>query len=81
MLQLLVFGIGVQTSILYKEFLDKQKEKIIKAAMSIGEGDPSEIGFICRSMVSASMPHSKIAGLQYKRENNNWENKNEKHKL
>ncbi len=52
--------------------LSRNKEKLIEAAVQIQQNAPDELGFVCRSMVSASMPHSKVKGLQYKRENNKF---------
>jgi len=50
-------------------FADK---KLLGRAAEISAGSFSEVGFVCRSMVSASMPHSKVAGTQYKRGYNNF---------
>lgn len=50
--------------------LSGQSKKLYDAAIHIMQGDQIELGFICRTMVSASMPHSKVRGSQYKRQNN-----------
>lgn len=52
--------------------LSLQQKRLYNAAIDIAQNDPNELGFVCRSMVSASMPHSKVKGLQYKRVNNNF---------
>lgn len=52
--------------------LSRNQKKLIEAAIQIQKSTPEEFGFVCRSMVSASMPHSKVNGLQYKRENNKF---------
>ena len=52
--------------------LSLQEKKLYNAAVEIAQNDPNELGFVCRSMVSASMPHSKVKGLQYARKNNNF---------
>lgn len=44
-------------------------QNLIEKSIEIQNYDLESIGFICRSMVSASMPHSKFSGLVYKREN------------
>lgn len=36
------------------------------------ENDPIDIGFVCRSMVSASMPHSRVKGDKYRRKSHNF---------
>jgi hypothetical protein len=52
--------------------LSKIQSKLLEAAIKIHQDSSDEIGFVCRSMVSASMPHSKIKGLYYKRESNKF---------
>ena len=52
--------------------LSKKQLKFIDGVEDILTNRPEEIGFVCRSMVAASMPHSKILGIQYKRFNNNF---------
>lgn len=53
-------------------YLSAQQKKIYNAAVDISQNNPAELGFICRSMVSASMPHSKVKGTQYTKKNNNF---------
>lgn len=52
--------------------LSRSHGKLIEAAIKIHQDSPDELGFVCRSMVSASMPHSKVKGLIYKRDNNKF---------
>ena len=52
--------------------LSKQQKKLLDIAVEIIQNDPDEIGFVCRSMVSASMPHSKPKGIVFKRNSNNF---------
>ena len=55
-----------------KEQLSKKQLKFIDGVEDIIANRPEEIGFVCRSMVAASMPHSKVSGIQYRRSNNNF---------
>ncbi|MFO0524655.1 MAG: replication protein RepA [Alphaproteobacteria bacterium] len=52
--------------------LSKRNIRLIEIAEEIALNGPTDIGFVCRSMVSASMPHSKPIGFQYKRSSNNF---------
>lgn len=52
--------------------ITKKQQKLLDAAFDIMENKPEEIGFVCRSMVSASMPHSKPGGVVYKRISNKF---------
>lgn len=54
------------------EIITQNKLKIFDAANIIFNFAPEEIGFICRLMVSASLPHSKITSLCYKRKMNHF---------
>lgn len=54
-----------------KNISSYQKIFLEKAASIYLEEEP-ELGFVCRSMVSASMPHSKVKGTYYKRKNRNF---------
>lgn len=52
--------------------LSERGKKLIDAAMDILDNEPDEVGFVCRSMVSASMPHSRVKGIVYKRKTSNF---------
>ena len=52
--------------------LSLQQKRFYSAAIDIAQNDPDELGFVCRSMVFASIPHAKVRGLQYKRKNSNF---------
>lgn len=56
-------------------FLDQKlsttRKKFMGQVEKIQTENP-EIGFVCRSMVSASMPHSKVRGVQYRRKSHNF---------
>ena len=56
----------------FKQCPSTNQLKFINVAGSIAQDQPDNIGFICRTMVAASMPHSKVTSLQYKRTNNNF---------
>ena len=53
-------------------YLTEKQLKFFDAVNDISINRSDEIGFVCRSMVAASMPHSKVSGIQYKRTNNNF---------
>lgn len=55
-----------------KDKLSPKQTKIINAAAEICNEGSIDIGFVCRSMVTASMPHSKPNGIQYKRQSQNF---------
>jgi hypothetical protein len=52
--------------------LTSKERRIFDVSSEIIDNDCLDIGFVCRSMVSASMPHSKIRGNQYKRKSQNF---------
>lgn len=52
--------------------LTKKERHLIEVANEILQNSPKEIGFVCRLMVSASLPHSKPSGLIYKRSSNSF---------
>jgi hypothetical protein len=52
--------------------LSKKKESFLDKVAIITSEEPEQIGFVVRSMVAASMPHSRVKGLQFKRKNNNF---------
>lgn len=52
--------------------ISPKQEKLLQAASEIINNDPYDLGFICRQMVIASMPHSKTKGIEYSRNNNNY---------
>ena len=55
--------------------LSSQKRKLIQIAQEINEVNAEKsglVGFVCRSMVTASLPHSKITSCIYKRKCNKF---------
>tara|TARA_Y100000588_G_C14281118_1_gene937209 strand:- start:2264 stop:3151 length:888 start_codon:yes stop_codon:yes gene_type:complete len=52
--------------------LTPTEEKILQTAQQIMADRTIPLGFVCRSMVSASMPHSKVKGNVYKRKSNHF---------
>ena len=53
-------------------YITQRQKKILDIAADIMENDPIDIGFVCRSMVSASMPHSRVKGDKYRRKSHNF---------
>ncbi|MDC0344924.1 replication protein RepA [Alphaproteobacteria bacterium] len=51
--------------------LSRAQEKLREASVAISQEDPKEIGFVCRSMVAASMPHSNTKGIVFNRKSKN----------
>ena len=51
--------------------LTKQQEKLLLAREQTTDELRHELGFVCRMMVTASMPHSKVSGHLYQRKTNN----------
>lgn len=54
------------------ENLPKGQENFLEKVSLIFSEEMGEMGFVVRSMVSASMPHSRVKDLQFKRKNNNF---------
>ena len=52
--------------------LTERQKKFINKVLKINSEEPEKIGFIMRTLVQASMPHSKVNGISYKRKNNNF---------
>jgi hypothetical protein len=52
--------------------LSEQKKKFLDKVHIITSDPNQEIGFVVRSMVIASMPHSKVKGIHFKRANNQY---------
>ena len=52
------------------KIISKSQQKLLDAAEVISNILPQEIGFVCRSTVYASLPHSKVNNLQYTRKSN-----------
>ena len=52
--------------------LTMQQKKLLSAREEITTQLSPELGFVCRTMVSASMPHSKVKGGQYSRKTNRF---------
>lgn len=47
--------------------LTPQQKKLLLAREKMTDQISPELGFVCRTMVAASMPHSKVKGIQYSR--------------
>jgi len=52
--------------------LSPQKRRLLEASQKIHSQEAPELGFVCRTMVSASMPHARVGGLQYVRKTNKF---------
>ncbi len=51
--------------------LTKQQEKLLQAREQTTDELQHELGFVCRMMAIASMPHSKVSGHVHQRKTNN----------
>ncbi len=56
----------------FDSVFSKQKKKFLESSLNIIENESEEIGFVCRYMTSASIPHSKVIGNEYIRNNGNF---------
>ena len=54
------------------EILSKRQVKVLDISTEIATSECNKIGFVSKSMVTASMPHARVKNNQYVRKNNNY---------